>query len=383
MATVSKGTRTTSTGLTSSRLKVDMGDLHKLEDNEGALVVTLGELGKKPAFGKSINWHTSELRPKFDRINNGAGYTSGDTAVVVDNGAYFQDYDNIKFTRTGEVARVSSVSGNTLTIVRSWGATAAAALVDNDEILILGPAYPEGTKLKSPRSVTEVEFTNYTELVRHNFTISGTLRAVGEAGGLYHGNDVDLQRRDMMLSHKRDLNLKFLHSEGAQSGDTRTLDGIIPFVTTNGTNRTNSTATLTEKAWNDGLRVAFRNANSNKLLAIMSRSVAGIINEFASSVQRVTPGTSKFGLRLMDYTSPHGEVRMITDVALEGDELSKYIVLIDPVKGPVQRVLRDTILIKDRTDDRSEDAYAEEILTETSVEWGHPDKHYIFNAITA
>ena len=144
MATVSKGARTSSTGIASSRLKVDMGDLHKLEDNEGALMVTLAQIGKKPAMAKEVDWHTSELRPKFDRIDEGAGYLAGDTTLTVDNGSYFQVHDNVKFTRTGEVARVTGVAGNDITGTRSWGATAAAALVDDDEILILGPAYPEG-----------------------------------------------------------------------------------------------------------------------------------------------------------------------------------------------------------------------------------------------
>jgi len=70
------------------------------------------------------------------RINNGGGYLAGATDLVVDSpgASIFSKYDLIKNTRTGEIMRVTSVnySTNTLTVSRGAGATAAAAINDDE-----------------------------------------------------------------------------------------------------------------------------------------------------------------------------------------------------------------------------------------------------------
>jgi hypothetical protein len=85
---------------------------------------------------------------------------------------------------------------------------------------------------------------------------------------------------------------------------------------------------------------------------------------------------------MVDYISPHGEVSIVTDHALEGTEYDKFAFVVDItdckyvcLKG------RDTQLLLDRQA-TSEDGIKEEYLTEFGFEWGHGQRHYAFNAVT-
>lgn len=378
MATVVKGVRATNAGIAASRLIVDMGDLYKLEDDQGALYVTASTLGKRKIAAYEANWHTNELRPKFDTVN-GAKIAS-DTSVTVTNGGYFQKHDLVKVTATGEVLLVTAVSGNVLTITRSFGATAAGAIADAGELLILGPAYPENAQLQDGRSVTETKYSNKVQAFRHNFEISGRLQAITENGGTYHGSDVKLQREDMLLTHKRDINLACLFGEVGDAGSGQTgMGGIVEFIKTYGANRVNSTAAVTHSVFLTAAKSATR-YNNRRMVIICSRQFAQIVTEWGLSLQMLTPGGTKFGLQVMDIFTPHGQFRLLVDDALEGTAYSKMAICVaaDKKGGPKMAMLRDTRLIKNRQED-SQDGYEEEVLTEGTIEHGNANFHYLFD----
>lgn len=384
MATVVRGARATNSGMNSNRLKVDMGNLYELEDSQGALYVTGNVLGGGRAKSYEVRWQTDELRPKFDAVNNGGGYSSGATSIVVDNIKYFQIGDLIKVTRTGEVLYVSAVTdgSSTLTVTRSWGATAAAAINDDDEILIIGPHYDENAQLQSARTTTEVDYTNQTAIWRHNFEVSGTHQAIANAGGHFHGSDVAYQRKKMLLEHKRDINLACLFSESGSSGTRRSMMGMIEFIKTYGVGRVNSTSAVTFSVFMTAAKTATR-FNNKRMVVICSRQFAQIVTEWglANNVHiHLEVGAKSFGLDVMKITTPHGTFSLLVDDALEGTEYSQYAICVatDEKGGPKWKWLRQTTLMKDRQED-DQDGYEEEVLTEGTMELGNPQYHYLFD----
>jgi len=356
-----------------------MGDLYKLEDNEGALFVTANTLGKEKAGNYEVKWHTLELRPKFDALT--ASAAAADGTLTVAHGNYFQVNDLIKITASKESCMVTAVSGNTVSVTRSWGATVAATASSTAEILIVTPHYGENAKLQGARSVTEVQYTNNVALWRHNLEISGTLQAIGEQGGTFYGNDVDLQRDQMLLTHKRDINHACLFSEIGASGDQRSIMGMIEFIKTYGTNRVNSTSAFTFSVFQTAAKTATR-YNNRRMVIICSRQFAQIVSEWAlvttGSHVNVENGATMFGLEVMDIRTPHGRFRLLVDDALEGTEYSQYSVWVatEQGKGPKWRYLRDTRILKNRQD-TDQDGYEEEVLTEGTIELGGPDFHYM------
>lgn len=376
MPTMISGARTTA-NILAGRQVVDMGDIHQLENDKAKLFTMVKTLGSKSAHNQTIKWMTDELSPKADAVNEGAGYTSGDTAIVVDNGTYFRAKDLVKVPRTGEVMSVTSVSTNTLTVVRSAGGTAAAALVDNDPLIILGPAYGQGGTLEAQRTTTEVEAVNYMQIFRHSFKVTGTHAAMGSKGGHYVESDVATQRRKKALEHARDINLTAYWGEKDLTSGRGLAGGILERIPSG---NLDSTASLTETALNTALKTMFRYGSSKKVL-FCSRQVSGIIDGLLRDRQRIKPGDSKHGINVTEYTSSHGVIQIVPDHAIEGGAFDKYAVLVDP-DGPMYRSLRDTKLLTGRqTPD--EDAEVEEYLTECSFEWGNGSTHGAFNAIAA
>jgi hypothetical protein len=374
---MASGARDTTNGL-AGRQRIDMGDvIFQLENDKAKLSTRVAQLDKDSAFAQSVHWMSDELNPKADAVNNGAGYASGATTVTVDNGGYFRARDLVKVPRTGEVMLVTAVSSNDLTVTRSAGGTAAAALVDNDPLIILGPAYAQGATLQAARTTVEVDNVNYMQIWRHPFKVTGTHKAVGSKGGHYVEDDTATQRRKKMLEHARDINLTAYHGEKDLTSGTGLAGGITERIPSG---NIDSTASLTETAFNSALKTMFRYGSGTKTL-YCSRQVAGIIDGLLRDRLRYQPGDKTGGNNFTSYQSTHGLVKIVADHALEGGSFDKYAVLMDE-EGCKYRTLRDTELLTGRqTPD--EDAEVEEYLTEATFVWGNGSTHGLFNSIAS
>lgn len=386
MATVVQGARTSAQGMASSRQKVDMGDLYKLEDNQGALYVTANMLGSSKAANYEVRYHTNELRPKATTLSVSAA--SADTSIVVAtaDSALLQVNDLIDI-RGLERAMVTGVTSNTAAITRSWGGDTAVTAATGTSITILSPTYAENATLQSARSVTEVSAYNYTQIVRHNLEISNTEVAIGANGGHYHGADLESQREDMLLVHKRDLNLTCLFSEIGSSGTQRTMMGLKEFIQDKGTSRTDSTAGLTWAAFAQASETMTR-YNNRKMVGIISRRFATIVSQWAmttSSPVQVANGADMFGLQVMDVVTPHGKFKLVIDDALSDHAVYQkygFFVPTDAKRGMKWKYLRNTQILKNRQAP-DQDGIEEEVLTEGTIEWGNANKFFYFDSVSA
>ncbi len=284
----------------------------------------------------------------------------------------------IQFTRTGETC-LTTTGGSATTIVvtaRSWGAVAAGTVVDNDEILIIGPAYAEGATLGAAITTTEVQYSNNLHTLRHNWSIGGLLKELSARGGTYNGDESKRQREKMVATHKRSIELALLFSEAATSAGTATTYGLYPWATAYATGNTNSASTVTESVFEAGNATWFRGGESEARVLMMSRQSHGIANQFAGSLQRTKSGQKMYGLRITDYTSAHGDVSLVRNVALEGDKYSLVAIGFDPTAVKL-KMGRDTRIIKDRQG-TSTDGYEEEIVTDFAPIWGQPASIYLW-----
>lgn len=131
-----------------ARVVIDMDeDIFLLEPAATPFFQILGKLPKKKATSYKVEWMEDSYGSIWDAVNNGAGYNSTATSIVVDDGTKFIADDLVLVYRTGEVIFVRSVSTNTLTVVRGYEDTPPtnnAALLDNDKLIIMGQAKEEG-----------------------------------------------------------------------------------------------------------------------------------------------------------------------------------------------------------------------------------------------
>jgi hypothetical protein len=363
--------------------KIDMADkILLLEPDAAPLTVVTKNITRKPTGNPKFQWQEDELDPRFDAVNNGAGYASGATSIVVDNGAYFEVQSLVYVPRTGETMRVTAVVTNTLTVVRGVGST-AAALVDNDELLITSTAQPEGDASRAARSRNQSTVYNYTQIFRTPWDATATgLHSEYEAD-----DDWDYQAMKHGIEHKKSIEYALMVGAKSENTDTgqarRTTGGFKSFVTTNATD---AGGALTEAEFFTALRPCFRYGAKEKW-GFASQLSVDVLNTFPRGKLEVQQGEKTFGLRVFQYISPHGTLNLVTHYLLEGTTLGGQIWVMDSdvvkyrylanKRGPRDTTLRKEIQAEDV------DGRKDEYLTECGLEFGLEKRHGYIYGITS
>lgn len=142
----------------------------RLPGKQAVLVPRLG-YGKPVKFNDAMKyeWIIDEYRPTHVKINNGAGYNTSATDIVVDEADIVQVGHMLK--NGDELMRITAIdsSTNTLTVERGFSSTSGAALVDDQELLILAPSYLDtATFPQSPTRRGDFVF-NYPQQLMYKF----------------------------------------------------------------------------------------------------------------------------------------------------------------------------------------------------------------------
>lgn len=382
MATVT-GQRGTG-NVASDQRRTDLSEaISLLRPTAQPLTVLSKRMEQKATGDPKFAWEEDDLEPRFDAVNNGAGYTSGNTAIVVDNGAYFAQHDLVIVTRTGEMMRVDSVATNTVTFVRGVGST-AAALLDNDELYIIGSAQPEGDTSKPARSSNPVNVFNYTQIFRKPWDSTGTWRATRNQTS---PKDWDHQSKKAGMEHARDIELAFLF--GYRSEDTtgsqprRTTKGAIRYVTTN---VTDAGGTFTETELNTVMRGAFEYDAGSSKVAFASNLALGVVNAFAMGKLETRQGESTYGLKITRYLSPWGTIDIVPHPELRGAVYGGYILILDMDEVKYRYLANEdenrNTHVRPNIHERDRDGRKDELLTEAGLQFGLEKRHALVTGIT-
>lgn len=340
--------------------------------------VAKASLAKKVTIDPKIEWLEDQLVPSEDAINNASGYNSTATSLVVDNGPYFYDncYGYVK--RTGEIFSLgtSAVSSNTLTVTRAALGTTGAALVDNDEIIILDLASEEGAAVPTARSTLKALQYNYCEIIRTPIKMTKTTMNTAMLG---EERDWDYQKKTQGIKHSIKLEHKFIYGGRSltQAGTEtkRTVGGLVNTITTN---VYNAGGTLTENNFNiNVVEPAFKNGRGSAYrILLASPRLNSVICNWGNNKVQLGVGDNKLGLAINKYVSPHGEIFLIPHHLLSGTQGVGGL-LIDPEKINYRYLQnRDTQLLQD-VDKSGVDAVTDEYLSEVSVQVKNESCHAI------
>jgi hypothetical protein len=379
--TLVTGQRGTTTGNADNR-RVDMADkILLLEPDSAPLTVITKKISKKKTGNPQFKWQEDELDPRYDAVNNGAGYSDSDTSIVVDNGPYFYAQCLVYVPRTGETMRVTAVSTNTLTVVRGVGDSTGAALLDNDELIITSSAQPEGDASKTARSRNQATVYNYCQIIRTEWDATGTgLHSEYEAD-----DDWDHQALKHGIEHKVSVESAFMvgtRGEDTSSGQARrTCGGFKEFATEN---ETAVNGALTEWEFFNGLRPMF-DYGANEKWAFASPLAIDVLNGFPRGKLEVRQNEKTFGIRVMQYVSPHGTLNVIKHKLLKGEYLGGEIWVMDSDVVAYRylqnkRGSRDTHIRKE-IQNNDVDGRKDEYLTEAGPQIGSPARHGSFTGI--
>jgi hypothetical protein len=292
--------------------------IHLLDPNEAPLTALTMKLRTVSAISPKVEWLEDDYLPRSDTVN-GTFTTVTHATVAMDNISYFRVGDMIKSTQTGEVMRVTAISGNDIIITRGIGSTSAAAIDDGVTFLIIGNANAENSTMRTVKTQKKVAQYNYTQIFRWEFGASGTL----QASELYGGDDLAYQQRVAGKQFRIQMEMSYLFGERdidtTGAGAIRYTGGIIEKISTNVDTVQTITSVLLETFLRDGMRYG----PARKML-FASREIVSMLSEIATAKIETRPTDKSFPLALTEYVSPHGKVYIATHNLLEGTGANNY-----------------------------------------------------------
>lgn len=375
MATVT-GARTT-TNVLSNQLAIDIGKrISLLEPDVQILTVFSRKAQTEATVATKFKWVEDESKPRFDTTS--ASVAVGATTASVTHGDYYQQWDQVINTRTGEQVRVDAVSGNTLTITRGIGST-AAEMLEGDELYIIGTAQPEGDTSKPARSRTPSVVENFTQIFRTPFEISETAANVGY---MVTPKEWDRLQQNAAIEHAKDIELSLLFGRKSATNpgatEDRTTGGVLSFITSN---QTDAGGTLSEAEFNAAMLQAMRYGSRNKL-AICSGVGVSALNKFPASKQITKNDETTYGMDVTHYTSPFGSIDVVYHRLMEGTKYGGYIIIVDMNEVAYRPLTnRDTKLQMNRQPN-DQDGKKDEFITEAGLRFGLQRTHALITGIT-
>lgn len=378
MATVAGQMLTTN--VLSDQVALDLGDrITLLEPSANPLTVFTKAVEKRATVATKFSWVEDQAKARFDAINNSGGYNSSATSIVVDNGAYFQQWDLVLVTRTMEQFRVDSVSTNTLTVTRGIGST-AAAINDNDELYLVGSAQPEGDTSKPPASDIPSKVTNNTQIIRNPWAISGTAMEIGYQ---LSPNEWDRQQRNKGIDHAKDIELSLLFGGKSAttpgSSEVRTTSGVLRFITTN---QTDAGGDLSEAEWNAFMMQVMRFGSGQKL-ALASGVAMQALQKFPAGKLQVRQDETTYGINVSHFTGPFGDVNVVYHRLLEGTKFSGYLIVVDMDNVAYRYVTNRDTRVKQNIQENDRDGRKDELITEMGLECRMQRTHGVLTGITS
>jgi hypothetical protein len=168
--------------------------INMIDWTEAPLLRLLGFSSKNVSKFKITNWPATEVKwiedtmPVFrTTLGTGGGGDGSGTSIVVatGHGPYFRQGDIVGVSLVGapntilEKYLVTSVSTDTLTVVRGYGSTSTVTTaVDGSYITILSRAMPEASNYVTGYTTSTSIPYNYTQIISEAVTASKTMQAI-------------------------------------------------------------------------------------------------------------------------------------------------------------------------------------------------------------
>jgi hypothetical protein len=228
---------------------------------------------------------------------------------------------------------VTVVSDTEFTVKRGIAGTSAATIADDAWLLKIGSAYAEGTGAADAVSRNPVKYTNYCQIFKTAYEITGT----GEVTTLRTGDPVKNDKRRKMRDHSIDLEQALLwgvsnETTGANGKPLRYTGGLrthIPAV-----NVTIFGVAGTVNTMLDAISPVFdyQGDAGDERIMFCGNSFLNAWNKIVAASGDIQLGSvvTTFGMNLLEYRIPQGRVFMKTHPLFNRNTLyNKSAVIVD------------------------------------------------------
>lgn len=367
-------------------------DIHYLDADAAPYLLMSKRAGTRSVSAKEFEWIEKQRPTETDNVNNGAGITSGDTTIEVDTpNAYFVD-DLVINMRTRELLRVTIGGASPITFVRGVGSVGAAAMNDNDPLMILGPSVQEGNDAGIERSVQESFLTNYVQIFEHPFGTTGTEQAVEN----YTGKDRPRLQKEFGRYHMEAIEKTFLLGQKNQDVSNpakprRYTGGFDYFIQLNGLNVVNAGGTLTEPTMEDFSRRLYEATGGGPTRVLFAASkVVAILNQIAAGRIMTVPKDEVYGISIKQWDSFFGPMFIVQHRLLKSAPdvtqtagFGERLFGVDPQKLRYAALRTRDTKLTENVQSPSYDGWKDLYRTEAGFEIANPELHGILTNITA
>jgi len=325
MAFTGKASYTAGAGL--PELVEDVSDIIGIVSPfETPLLDHLGD-PKRSAMSTVHEWIEDALLPNMGQVNQSSFSPNATSAatLTVDDAGVFRVGDLVRPGGSSEVMMVAIVNTGTnqIGVVRGYGATVAATLVDNMVLTILGNAALEGDEAPDARFTNRSRQSNYTQIFTAGIDVSGSMQAA-RAYGI--ADEVDYQKQERMRELLRDLENCVINgvspvSDGQGSSTIRrSMNGIVHSLETNlfepgqggiPDGDGGGSDELNEEILNAALKRVWDNSSGNVDTIVVGGAQKRKINGFASGSRAYLPDDQTFSDMISVYESDFGVCRVV------------------------------------------------------------------------
>jgi hypothetical protein len=283
----------------------------------------LDQLGNapRPASSTYHEWLEDQLLPNADAISQATiSHPTTDTTLGVANASYFRVGDQVRPVGSTELWLVTATdtAGGTITVVRGYGGTTAAAVTNGQALSILGNAALEGDDAPDVRFTNRVRNGNWAQIFTAGVRVSGSDVALRK---LAISDELDYQKQERLRELLRDLENTVIN--GASPGSTpqgsgtvrRTMRGIIPSLLTNvfkpNVGGFPTDVELTETQLNLALRLIWEQTSSRIDTIVVNGYQKRRINGFITSLRRFDGADVAYRDLVSVYESDFGVCRVV------------------------------------------------------------------------
>ena len=269
-------------------------------------------------------WLEDQLVPNVTKIQDAViASPTEETTFTVEDGSLFQIGDQVQPSGTSEVMFVTGVSGNDITVIRGYGGSTPASIMDDQVLSILGNAALEGDDAPAARFTNRVRRTNYTQIFTSSVSVSGSQLASKQIG---IADELDYQKQERLRELVRDLENSVINGVSATTtpqGDAstrRTMKGIIPFIQTHIFTSSNegfppgdgaSNNDLAEQQINHAMRKVWEKSSGSIDTILVSGQQKRRINNFITSSRGYDDKSTHFRDMVNTYESDFGVCRVV------------------------------------------------------------------------
>lgn len=316
-----------------------------------------------------------ELPDRTLKVNNGGGYNTTDATIVVDSA------DDNKYaikgaivinSVTGEVMHVTAdTTATNLAVTRNIGGT-AFSITDNDDLFVAGFAAAEGADVATAISFDATVASNYTQIFRTAFSVSGTLKSTY----LRTGDKEDEAMTKALKLHMSDIErAMFFGKKHEASGSTATPTRYSGGLTTQLTNvidvssAIDGDGSMSESQFDEQLISTVFKFGSKQKVAFVGETVAHHLQEFGKSRWQPTQVEGSYGVNFTRYQTFAGDLLVHLHPQFRQVPNMKQAMVIVDFPYLTYRYLqdRDTSLMENRQGP-GVDAVTHEYLTECGLE---------------